>query len=341
MKRMFKKSETYLFLIIILFSVIITAINRSFLTLENFFDLAKSYSFMGIMACGVLVVIISGGLDLSFTAIATVAEYVMASVVISLGGNGLTCFLIASALGIALGLINAWLVYYVRIPAVIATIATMNIFYGILIMASGGKWIYSLPEWFSSFAQVRLFSLVNANGIEYGLSIITVIWIVVMLLTSFLLRHTVTGRGVYALGGCGSDRGPIERAGFNVRRIHAFIYAYMGFLAGIAGVVQALLVQTVAPNSIVGKELNIIAAVILGGASISGGAGSVTGTILGVMLIAIMNNGLTLMRVPSYWSDVLIGGIIIVSVVVNALRMKRQNVKVIDIEEQEVWAAKN
>jgi len=332
MKRIFRSSETYLLLVIVAFSAVIACINPNFLTLENGFDLLKSYSFMGIMAAGVLVVLISGGMDMSFAAVATVAEYVMALVATRLGGNILSSFLIASAIGAALGLVNAVLVYRFRIPTVIATIATMNVFYGVLIMVTGGKWIYTLPDWFRSFAGINVLSLDGPNGSTYGLSIVTVVWIAVIILSSFILRHTVVGRGVYAMGGCGSDRGPVERAGFDVRGIHLFIYAYMGFLAGVAGVVQALLVQTVAPNSIVGKELSVIAAVILGGASIAGGTGSVAGTVLGVALIAIMNNGLTLMRIPSYWYDVLVGGVIIISVVINALQARRKHRKVIEIE---------
>ena len=333
MKRLFRKSETYLLLVILVFSGIITLVNPSFFSLENLFDLLKSYSFLGILAVGLLVVLISGGIDMSFAAVATVAEYLTTLAVIRWHGSILAAFLVASLIGILLGLCNALLIYRFKIPTVIATIATMNVFYGILIMATGGKWIYALPEAFGSFANLRLFTLAGRDGSQYGLSIITVIWIAVILLTAFILRHTITGRGIYAMGGCGADPGPAERAGFNVFRIHLFISAYMGFLAGVAGVVQALLVQTVAPNSIVGKELNVIAAVILGGAGIAGGTGSVTGTVLGVALLAILGNGLTLMRIPSFWYDILIGGVILLSVILNALQARRKRSKVIEIEE--------
>jgi len=210
----------------------------------------------------------------------------------------------------------------------------MNIFYGILIMATGGKWIYTLPESFRSFALIQVFTIKTATGSTYGLSIVTVIWFIVLAMTALILRYTVMGRSLYAMGGCGTNRSPALRAGLNVLKIQVFVYAYMGLLAGIAGIVQALLVQTVAPNSTVGKELNVIAAVVLGGTSISGGTGTVLGAVLGVTLLAILNNGLTLMRVPSYWYDVLIGIVIILSVAISALQGRQKKRRAIEIEEE-------
>lgn len=323
MKNLFKHHETYVFLVIIVFSAIIATINPNFLTLENFFDLAKSYSFIGIMAVGVTFVLISGGIDISFTAVATVGEYVMAVMVIKYGGNIFTAFLLVAVVGIALGLINATLIYFFNIPTIITTIATLNIYYGILIVISGGKWIYALPDWFRNFADIRLFTLYTAEGLEYGLSIITAIWFAIIIIAWIILRYTKLGRGIYAMGG---SMNAARRAGFNIFGIQMFVYSFMGLMAGIAGLVQALLVQTVAPNSIVGKELDVIAAVVLGGASLAGGSGTLFGTILGVTLIAIMGNGLTLMRVSSFWYDVFIGLVIIISVGFSAYQ-RREKVK--------------
>jgi simple sugar transport system permease protein len=189
MKRLLRRHESYVFLAIILLTIVITALNPSFLTLENFFDIIKSYSFMGVMAIGVLVVLISGGIDISFTAVATVGEYVMAIIIMRYTGNIVLAFVVSIAIGMALGLVNAALIYFFNIPTVIATIGTLNIFYGLLIVFSGGKWIYTLPEWFARFAEIRIFTLYNAEGIPYGLSIITVIWIVVIAITAFILRR--------------------------------------------------------------------------------------------------------------------------------------------------------
>jgi simple sugar transport system permease protein len=333
MKRLLRRHETYVFFAVVLLTIVITALNPRFLTLENFFEIIKSYSFMGIMAIGVLVVLISGGIDISFTAVATVGEYVMAVIITRYTGNIAMAFAISIAIGIALGLVNAALIYYFNIPTVIATIGTLNVFYGLLIVFSNGRWIYTLPQWFARFAEIRVFTLLNADGIPYGLSIITVIWIIVVAIAAFVLRFTSLGRSLYAVGGCGFDKSAAQRAGINIFRVQAFVYSFMGFTAGVAGVVQALLVQTVAPNSIVGKELNVIAAVVLGGASLAGGTGTIIGTLLGVILLAILSNGLTLMRVPSYWYDVVIGLVILLSVSASALQQKRKRRRAIAVEE--------
>ena len=333
LKRLFRHHETYVALAILILTVFITALNRNFLTLENILDILKSSSFIGIMAVGVLVVLISGGIDISFTAVATVGEYVMAVVITRYTGNIVLAFLISMAIGLVLGLVNAQLIYRFNIPTIIVTIGTLNIFYGLLIVFSGGKWIYTLPAWFSRIAEIRLFTFTNAGGIPFGLSIVTVIWIVVVAVTAFILNYTTLGRSLYAVGGCGVDKSPAYRAGINVYKVQMFVYSFMGVVAGIAGVVQALLVQTVAPNSIVGKELNVIAAVVIGGASIAGGRGTMTGTLLGVILLAVLSNGLTLMRVPSYWYDVIIGLVILTSVSASALQQRKKNQRAIAVED--------
>ncbi len=331
MKKWFKQHETYMLLVIVLFSLVITLINPKFLTLENMFDLLKSYSFISIFAIGVTFVLISGGIDISFTAVATVAEYVMAVVIIKYGGNILLAFLLAAGVGIARGLINAILIHFFKIPTIITTIATLNIFYGILTVISGGRWIYALPDWFRSFADIRVFTLRSSEGIAYGLSIITLILIIVITIAWVILRFTRLGRGIYAMGG---SMMTAKRVDFNIFKLQMFVYSFMGLMAGLTGLVQALLVQTVAPNSIVGKELDVLAAVVLGGASLAGGAGTLFGTILGVTLIAIMSNGLTLMRVSSFWYNVFIGLVIILSVSFSAYQRRARTRRAIILEEE-------
>lgn len=340
MNKLFSYHEAYLVLILTLLTIMITMVNPNFLTAENMFDLLKSNSFVGILAIGMLLVLISGGIDISFAAIATVSEYVMALVIINISSNIVIALAIAILTGTLLGMVNGLLINRFRIPPIITTIATMNIYYGFLIVFTGGKWIYSLPDWFRNFADIKLVTFHTDAGTPYGLSLVTFIWIIVIIATVILLKQTLLGRSIYALGG---DKKSAQRIGFNTFFTQTFVYSFMGFLSGAAGVVHALLVQTVAPNSIVGKELDVIAAVILGGATLTGGKGTVFGTLLGVALLAVLRNGMNLMAIPAVWFEFLVGVVILVSVGFSSYRGKQQfhKTSIIDIADQGVSHVKN
>lgn len=322
MKKLFTHHETYIFLAIVLFSILIIAINPSFFTLENLFDLLKNYSITGIFALGMLFVIISGNIDLSFTAIATITGYTVAKMLLKFGDNLniSQIFFIAGFIGILLGMVNASIIHFFKIPSIITTIATANIFYGLLTVVSKGEWLYGFPTWFSDFNNIKIITLYTPSGVPYGLSIIAVIWIALILISWFILHYTILGRSIYAMG---SNSASAQRAGFNLLGINLFVFSFMGLMAGIGSVIQILLVQADAPNSLVGKELDVIAAVVLGGASLTGGTGSVIGVILGVTLIAIMDNGMTLMHVPSQWFRVIVGFVILISIGVSSYRHKK------------------
>lgn len=325
--RFLKSSEFYLFLVIAGIMVFLTVFTEDFFSVENLFDVLMSYSFLGVMAVGLMVVLISGGIDISFTATATVAQYVMATTLIRHGGGWWLAFLIPIAIGITLGAMNALLVYTLRVHSIIITIATLNIFYGVLVFLTGGKWIYNFPDWFAQ--GLSLFDFAAASGKIYSFSLSIIVLLAALAITGFILNKTSVGRQIYAMGG---NTDAAKRVGFNLLRLHLFVYCYMGFLAGTAGLVQAQLVQTVAPNSMVGRELEVVAAVVLGGASLAGGAGTLLGTVLGVALIAIMSNGLTLMGVSSYWHQVVIGLIILGSVSITAFNRKREEKRRAGIE---------
>ncbi len=317
--RFLRSGEFYLLLIILTLGALLTFLTDGFFTLENLFDMLASYSFLGIMAIGLMVVLISGGIDISFTATATVAQYVMATIMIEHGANWLIVFSIPVLIGITLGAFNALLVYYLRVHSIIITIATLNLFYGALIFITRGKWIYNFPEWFAQ--GFNLLEFKAADGIVYSFSLPIIMLFFVIVIAGFVMNKTSVGRQIYAMG---SNMDAARRMGFRLLRLHLYVYCFMGALAGVAGLVQAQLVQTVAPNSIVGRELEVVAAVILGGASLAGGAGTVLGTVLGVTLIAVMQNGLTLLGVSSYWHKIVIGLIILVSVSITAYNQKRE-----------------
>jgi simple sugar transport system permease protein len=333
MKLPTKRTEFWLAIAIAVIGIVITAVNPKFISLQNLLDLFRSYAFLGVLSAGVFVVLVSGGIDISFTAIASVAQFVAVKILINSTGNIAYALIIASLVGIALGLFNALLIHFFKIPSIIATIATMNLYYGLLRDLTKGKWIYVIPEWYKSFASIKFFQLADAKGTLYGPSIILIFWVIAIILTSYILNKTMLGRGVFALGG---NPQAAKRVGFPILRSQMFIYGYMGFLAGIGGIVHVLQVQTVMTNALVGKELSVIAAVVLGGTSLSGGSGSMTGTVLGLVLLAIISNGLTLMRVPSAFNDVIIGVILISSICVTAWQMmKKERTKMpINIPEE-------
>ena len=317
-RRIAWRKESFLALIIVALGTYLAFSTNEFLTVENLFDVLLSHSFLGIMSAGMLMVLISGGIDISFTAIATVAQYAMALYVMKRGGNLIFAFFLAGAIGLVLGGLNGLLIDYLKVPAIIVTIATLNFYYGILITVTKGRWMYGFPDWFCNTP--TLFSVSTVSGAEYALSLPIVLLIVIYLFTSFLLNRTTLGRKVYAMGG---NPEAAARLGVDIRRLKMLVYGYMGLVSGIASVVQAQLVQTVAPNAIVGRELEVVAAVVLGGASLAGGTGSVLGTVLGVSLVAIMQNGLTLLGVSSYWHQVFLGAVIVISVSITAGSQRR------------------
>ena len=318
MSKIFKKFEFFLFLVIVALIVFFSFSTENFFTLENLLDLLISYSFLGIMAAGMLVVLISGGIDLSFTAIATVAQYIMAIIIIDYSGNLFSAFLVAGIIGIVLGSTNALLIYYLKAPAMIITIATLNLFYGFTIFITRGRWIYNFPDWFNQSHNV--FSFTAADGTYYGIPLPVILLVLVFILTYIILNYTILGRKIFAMGG---NIEAARRAGFNLLGLTIFVYSYIGFLSGIGSVGQVLILHSVQPNAIVGRELEVIAATVLGGASLAGGAGSVLGTAMGVALLAIVWNGLIIMGVSSYWHKLIIGLIIICSVGINAYNRKR------------------
>lgn len=318
MKEQLKKHEFYLFVVIIFLIIFFTINTKHFFSLSNLLNLLNSYSFLAIMSAGMLVVLISGGIELSFTAVVTIAEYAIAYIIINQGGNFLAAFVIAIVVGTLLGSFNALFIYFFRVPALIVTIATLNIYHGFIILITKGRWIYNFPDWFKDIRYIIEFG--STNGSRYGITLPLLLLFLVFIVAYFILNHSILGRKVFTLGG---NPEAARRMGFNLFLITLFVYSFMGFLAGIGAITHVLIVQTVQANAVIGRELEVIAAVVLGGASLAGGKGTVLGTILGVTLIAIMWNGMVLMGISSYWHQVIIGLIILISVISSAYSSRK------------------
>lgn len=329
-----KKREAVLGLIIVVLSLYVSSQAPSFFTYENMVNVLKASSVTGIFALGVLIVIISGGIDVSFVAIAQATQYFTVWVLLKhiTGGNLIITFLIAVVMGAALGFFNGYLIDHFKMPAIIITISTQNLFYGIMYVVTRGKLLYEIPAYIRPLADTKLFVQTAANGATYGISTVTILWLVLAILVSFFLKVSITGRTIYWVGG---NTLAAERVGINIKRTTLLVWTLAGAIAGIASIAHVAVVQTVIPNSIVGTELPVIAVVILGGASIKGGKGSVSGTILGVLLFAIVSNSLTLLQISSYWYNVFTGFIIVVSIVLNAVQDLQQKKRMIRVKVDE------
>ncbi|HCS35956.1 MAG TPA: ABC transporter permease [Sphaerochaeta sp.] len=324
-----KSREMLLGITILVILVLLSLLSPSFMTYTNIVNLLKSFTVLGIFSLGVLLVIISGGVDVSFTAIAQVVQYAVVYLFLNnMQGNVFLAFIVAIVMGTLMGLFNGYLIHRFKMPAIIITIATQNLFYGLMYVITEGQLIYVIPEYFWKISNTMLFKQIAANGAVSGISMTTAIWFLLSIIIALLLKFSVLGRSIYMIGG-----NPVaaQRIGVNSRNVTLFIYGAMGAVAGIGGIVHVSIVQTVIPNSIVGQELQVIAAVILGGASITGGKGSVLGTFLGVLLFAILSNSLTLLQISSYWYNVFTGMIILISVLLNAMQeiqQQRQKIRV-------------
>ena len=314
LKQLLKRNEFYIFILVLLFSTVVTIISPVFLSVGNIFSLIKTSSGSAILAVGILIVLVSGGFDVSSTAIAICAQYITVNLVMALGINNIAlAFLIAMAVGLVLGAVNAVFIAFFRLPTLIVTLGTASLFHGALLEFVGTKAVNlgELPQCFKDFGGTSLFTLPGPNGNPVGLSVSFGVLIVVVIVTWFILRHTMTGRGIYAIGG---DIEAARNSGFSVKRIQFFIYCYVGVLAGIAGILHLCLIRYSNPNYLVGTEMGIIAAVVLGGARITGGTGTLTGTMLGMALIVIVQKNLVLLGLSSYWEQFFIGAVIIVGV---------------------------
>jgi simple sugar transport system permease protein len=293
--------------------VLCTALSLSapqFLSLGNLSSLLNNNAVNVIWAVGLLVVLIAGGIDISFAVAASVVQYLCVYALVAVGGgNWGVGFLFAGVMGMALGLINAALIHQFRIISIVVTISTFNAFFGLLMFFTSGRFLYNLPSWWS--ARVILWEHQAADGTWAELTLPVAVMAACMLATSALIRHTTTGRQLYAFG---DNAEGARRAGISIALMQATAFGWCGMMAGIGGLMQAHITKEVAPNALIGRELDVLAAVVLGGARLGGGRGSVLGCFLGVALVAITQNGLNLLGVSPYAFKMVVGIIILAAI---------------------------
>ncbi len=316
-----RSSEAYLTAVILLLVVVFGVLTPDFLTLGNWFDLVESYSVTAILAIGLFVVLVTGGIDISFAATASVAQYLAAYAAIRLNMPAPVVLLIGAVTGTLLGCLNAVLIDRLRATAIIITISTMSVYFALLMYFTSGKSIYGLPGWWSD--SMVLFEMTTGPDQSVRLTLPIVVMIVVAVGTAFIMNRTSLGRQLYAMGG---NPEAARRVGVSLSTMQWFAYGYLGLLAGIAGLLQAHRVGESVPNAMIGGELNVVAAAVLGGASLLGGIGSVSGVVLGILLLAILRNGLNLMGVSPYFFQIVIGTILLASTGITGLSLRRRRV---------------
>ncbi|AJC64983.1 MULTISPECIES: ABC transporter permease [Dickeya] len=314
-----QSSQGWLAWVLLFFVVFFSLTSDQFLTWQNLLDLADTYAVTGIFALGLFVVLVTGGIDISFAAVASVTQYLIASLFVNAGlDNPVVSIGLAVLCGALLGMINAVLIYSLRIVSIIITISMQSLLFGLLMWLTNGHSLYSLPDWWVTLRSVLPFTV---NGQSYQIGLPLTLMLVIALFTWILLNKTHLGRQLYATGG---DQESARRIGIRVGLIHLLAYGYLGVMAAVGGLVQVYRVGEVVPNALVGGELDVLAATVLGGASLMGGKGTVTGTLMGVFLIAILKNGLNLIGVSSYFMNIVIGAVIMLAITVTHYKKRKE-----------------
>jgi len=305
-----KPVESRLIVVLLCMIIALSLLSEHFFTLGNLTSLLNNNAVNLIWAVGLLVVLISGGIDISFAVAASVVQYLAVYCFVFLGGgNWAIGLVVCGLLGIGLGLINAVLIHGFRIISIVITIATFNAYFGLLMFFTKGRFIYDLPDWWVD--RIFIFEYESASGVWSELNLAVAVMLVCVAATWLLISHTNTGRQLYALG---DNPEGARRAGVNIALMQAVAYGWMGLMAGIGGLMQVNIVKEVVPNALYGRELDVLAAVVLGGARLGGGKGSIAGCVLGVLFVAITQNGLNLLGVSPFAFQMIIGAVILIAI---------------------------
>lgn len=334
-------NEGVLAVVLVALIVAMSVINPVFLTPNTAFSILRNatvpmifaLAVLMIFALAVLIVIITGGIDVSFAAVAIFSAYTAVSFFLTSGIDPGVPMIFLSAIGIGavLGLVNGVVIARFRLPTLIVTLGTQGLFYGLMYTYVGSRYYAELPPSLAALSTVQAVDFPTDRGRAY-LHVLVLLAIVLTVLVWGMLRFTMFGRSLYAMGG---DLEAARRAGLRVVPTQIGVYVIVGVLAAIGGMVSMTMSRSANPQALVGGELDIIAAVVLGGASIFGGRGSVLGAVLGVLLVQVINNSLLLAGVPSAWLRAAVGVLLIVGVGMQAVLARRRSRRIRTVQEMD------
>ena len=318
-----KHPETITAVLLVVICVVVAILNPDFLQPSSLIDIGRASVVTGLFALGVFVILAAGGIDVSFTAIAALTMYSI-TLLTTRYAPGLPMILVLAMAvggGMLLGMFNGFLVYTFSVPAMIVTIGTQYLFRGILLAFVGTVWIMALPEQMLAFGRAPMLQFTNPNGAVVTLPLYVLVLPAAAVLTWWILNRTLMGRAIFAMGGSARVA---ERLGYNLRTVHLFLFGFAGALAGLAGIIHVSSNRLANPFDLVGTEINVIAAVVLGGARITGGTGTVVGTLLGVLLVTVINNVLVMVGIPSTWQRFVVGTFILLAAAFFVVRQRRK-----------------
>lgn len=325
MKKLAGRNEPYIFLVLFALCLLIEFRSGQFFSSNNLVDIASALIVPGLFAVGAFLVIISGGIDVSFPALASLSVYATTKYLLDIDYQGgiLLPITIALAIGALLGAFNGLFIGYFRLPALIVTLGSSSVFKGIMQGALNSKQLTIIPVGMRTWGTTALFTARNpVSGLTSRMPIAFIVFLVVLGFVIFLMRYTMFGRSIYAIGGSETSA---HRAGFNVIRTKMVMYIMVGMIASLAGVIRVCMMQQAHPTNMLGMEMNIIAGVVLGGTAITGGRGTLLGCMLGTLLIVIVENSLILLGIPTSWKSVFTGALIIIGTGVSAYQVILMN----------------
>lgn len=297
-------------LMMCVFLVIFPTTRTTFLTQKNVFNILRQNASNLFLATGMTMVIILGGIELSVGSVIALSGVVAAGCVVNFGLPEIVGFLAAIGVGALVGMFNGVVICKTDIPPFIVTLASMNIAKGIALVLTGGSPIRCMTDTF------------KFPGAGYVGPIPTpvILMLIIFIIAAFMINRTQLGRHIYAVGG---NAQAAKFSGINVQKVKFIVYTYTGIMAGIAGCIVASRLYSGQPTAGDGAEMDAIAAVVVGGTSMSGGSGRIGGTLIGVLIIGVLNNGLNLMGVDSNWQYIVKGLVILLAVYVDFIRNKK------------------
>lgn len=293
------------FIGLILLIVVISIMNSAFLDLSNLLNLLRQVSINGLIAFGMTFVILTGGIDLSVGSILALSS-AFTAILITSGLDPIVALIVGVLGGFLLGVFNGVLVTLGSMAPFIATLATMTIFRGLTLVVTDGNPITNLGDSY-------MFQLFG-KGYFFGIPVPAVTMIIVFIILAIILQKTTFGRHTYAIGG---NEVASKISGIKVNRVKILIYGISGLMSALAGAILTSRLNSAQPTAGTSYELDAIAAVVLGGTSLTGGKGRIVGTFIGVLIIGVLNNGLNLLGVSSFYQQVVKGIVILIAVLID------------------------